>query len=29
MTDAEAETRLAEVGENTVPEVRGPSWPLL
>ncbi|MGW5123419.1 magnesium-translocating P-type ATPase [Streptomyces sp. NPDC004069] len=29
LTDAEAETRLAEVGENTVPEVRGPSWPLL
>ncbi|MFE9312288.1 magnesium-translocating P-type ATPase [Streptomyces sp. NPDC006706] len=29
LTDAEAEARLAAVGENTVPEVRTPSWPLL
>ncbi|MEU7383347.1 magnesium-translocating P-type ATPase [Streptomyces sp. NPDC042207] len=28
LTDAEAEARLAAVGENTVPEVRTPSWPL-
>ncbi|MFE7210706.1 magnesium-translocating P-type ATPase [Streptomyces sp. NPDC057611] len=29
LTDAEAEARLAAVGENTVPEVHTPSWPLL
>ncbi|MFF9125139.1 magnesium-translocating P-type ATPase [Streptomyces sp. NPDC014889] len=29
LTDAEAEARLAVVGENTVGELRTPSWPLL
>ncbi|MFE1861010.1 HAD-IC family P-type ATPase [Streptomyces anandii] len=29
LTDAEAENRLAAAGENTVPELRTASWPLL
>ncbi|MFF9404831.1 cation-transporting P-type ATPase [Streptomyces anandii] len=29
LTDAEAENRLAATGENTVPELRTASWPLL